>query len=242
MNAHHTSRRAAPELGRPFRVADYANPPSGRPFPVGAEQAASIKAEDESAQFYVDGCRVYPKPSIGTFAKWPGETLRFGETAPETELHLAAKTALAQVVSEGQSLKVQPVRVRSGIAAGKVIGIHARACRIEAHIRVKRARSNLTPDALILTRGGLTGHWVGIEFRNTHAVDYRKRRKLQRLPMTTLEVDVREFGKSFWPGDTLVAALADWFRTEFPARVITLVGETESRQTDDPVLQRALRS
>lgn len=118
--------------------------------------------------------------------------------------------------------------------------VRPKAWRIEAPIRVKRARSNLTPDALILTHGGMTGHWVGMEFRNTHAVDYRKRYKLQRLPMTNFEVDVREFAKSFWPGDTLETALVEWFQSGIPARIITLVGELECRPVDDPILQRAI--
>lgn len=232
------TRNWLPEFGRPYRKALYANPPSVDPYQVSATEAAMLKAEFPDAQFSVQDQRVYPKPTVGTFAKWPGPGIRFGETAPETYLHLAAKAAFVELLASGAEIRIQPVRRRSGDPIGESFVVKVIEWREEAPIRRKRARSDLIPDVLLQMDGGCVGYWIGIEIRNTHVVDYRKRRKLKLLPMTTLEIDVRGFANQY--GD-LKTAMLEWFRGGVRARVVTIVGERDSRPPDDPVLLLALR-
>jgi len=228
-------------LFRPYRQALYTNPKSGDSCIVDAVEAATLKAEFPDAEFAVAGQRVYPKPTVGTFAKWPSFGFRRGETAPESLVHRVAKAAFIELLESDQALLIQPVRRRSGDAAGEPFSVRAIAWCEEASIRPKRSRSKLQPDVLVQTDGGRTGHWMGVEVRNTHAVDYAKRRRLKLLPMTTIEIDVRGFLDSFLPEEELRTAMLKWFRYAIRARIVTLVGEDKSRAADDAILVIALR-
>ena len=230
-------------LCRPYRKALYTNPHSVAPYLVNATEAAMLKAEFPDAEFFVRNQRVYPKPNVGTFAKWPCIGIRMGETAPESQVHLAAKAALVTLLESGETMTFQPVARRSGNPIGEPFGVQVVACRQEAPIRPKRARSNLQPDVLLQIRGGRTGNWAGLEVRNTHAVDYGKRRRLKLLPMTTLEIDVRGFLGRFWLDDELKEALLQWFSNNgVRVRIITMVGEDECRPIDDPILLAAMKA
>jgi hypothetical protein len=94
---------------------------------------------------------------------------------------------------------------------------------------------------LVFAEGGELGFWIAIEVRNTHAVNYRKRRLLQELYITTLEIDVRRYLGNYMSDDDLRVFIGERLAYEIQARVLTKVGENYSRSAEDALLVAAIR-
>jgi hypothetical protein len=211
----------------------------GKPREVGVLEAAELQMAHQGAVFEFVGRRVYSKPMVGIFAYWPGASSRRGDTAEETQVHRVAKEALERLFTRGVELKIQPL-ARYGRLVGDPIALCAVRWRVEAPIRHKGPRSRLQPDILVFAEGGELGFWIAIEVRNTHAVNYRKRRLLQGLSITTLEIDVRGYLGNYMSDDDLRAFIGERLAFEVQARVLTKVSEEYSRAADDDILAAAI--
>lgn len=225
---------------RPWRSAYFADGPLDGWQIVGAMEAADLMVGNPEAKFMVGSSRVYPKPSVGKFARWPGTGNGRGVTAEETRAHRVAKEVLAARFVPGSEFRIQPVDRRDR-DVGKQMVVQTVCPRLEAPIRHRGPRSRLQPDILLLVAGGPLGFWIAIEVRNTHAVNHRKRRLLQGLPLSTIEIDVRDFASPYQSEEQLRNNLTSWLAGAIRARVLTQSNEFFSRLADDAILTAAIR-
>ncbi len=211
---------------------------------VDAWTAKRILAEFPATQFFSDGHRVYPRGAgySSGFAYWPNESRGYGETAPESLVHRLAKEVLLDILQESPRLSfILPSRSGADDTWSPFVDVIGAAP--EVRIQNPVTRNVIQPDVLLRVRWSPLGHWIGIEFHNTHAVDARKQFLIRKERISALEIDLIDFVElaPAIPEERLRSLLREFLAAGIPAKVLAIVRRDDRRAHDDEQLLSALR-
>lgn len=225
------------------KFAIYRDPAVNQLIRVDAWAAKKILAASPATEFFSSGHRVYPRSLGGSsaFAYWPNWRGANGVTAPETLIHRLAKQVLLERLQSTSRLSFAlPGRTRGDDGWSPFIDV----IRAASEVRIQNAETGnvIQPDVLLRTRISPLGHWVGIEFRNTHAVDDRKKFLIRQERISALEIDLIDFVEIAVavPEAELRVMLDEFLAATIPAKVLAIVRREDRRAHDDAHLMNAL--
>lgn len=224
--------------------AIFTDPTTNQITRVDAWTAKKILAEFPATEFFSDGNRVYPKVAGYSrgFAYWPNANRGTGETAPESLVHRIAKEVLLEILQESPRMSFV-LRGRSAADESWSPFVDVIGAAPEVRIQNPVTRNVIQPDVLLRVRWSPLGHWIGIEFHNTHAVDARKQFLIRKERISALEIDLIEFVElaPAIPEERLRSLLREFLASSIPAKVLAIVRRDDRRAHDDEQLLSALR-
>lgn len=224
--------------------AIYVDATTRQPVHVDARTAKRILAEFPETEFFSEGHRVYPRVAgySSGFAYWPNEYRGTGETAPETRVHRFAKDEMLGLLRESTRLSFA-LPGRSGADAPWTPFVDVLDARPEVRIQNPLTGDVIQPDVFLRVRQSPLGHWIGIEFRNTHAVDARKQFLIRRERISALEIDLIDFVE-IAPAlheTRLRSMMREFLASTIPAKALAIVRREDRRAHDDEQLVAAIR-